>query len=75
MKNTFTLDSIFKFSCFVGIICIVMIFVNMWFLKEIIMKCKKEENKFLLLLDLFYSAIIVAVSIVLIFLSIQCFIL
>lgn len=67
------LDTINKFSYFVGFICILMIIINIWYSKELIIYIKKEQNKFKILSYILYAIIIIMVSIVLLFLSIRCF--
>lgn len=70
--SSITSESVLQFSYFVATICIFMLLINIWFLKELIMKIRKEESKIKILLILLYCGIIMMVSVVLIFLAIQC---
>lgn len=70
--SSITSESVLQFSYFVASICIFMLLINIWFLKELIMKIRKEDSKIKILLILLYCGIIMMVSVVLIFLAIQC---
>ncbi len=70
--SNITSESVLKFSYLVATICIFMLIINIWFLKELILKIRKEKNKLKILLTILYSGIIVMVSVVLIFLTMQC---
>ena len=70
--NSITSESVLKFSYLVATICLCMILINIWFLKELIFKIRKEENKVKILFTILYSGIIMMVSVVLIFLTVQC---
>lgn len=65
--------SINFYSYLVGVTCIVMILINIWYCKEILTKVKIEYNKTRLLLNLLYVIGIIFVSFILLFLAIQCF--
>lgn len=74
LSSSITIDTIDKFSCLVGIICIFMIIINIWFSKELILHTKKEIKKVKILLYMLYIMIIIFVSVVLSFLALKCFI-
>lgn len=74
LTNYVRIDSIYKFSYIVGIICILMFFINILYIKEILLTLnvyKKIKWKFFF--RIFYLFIILIVSIVLIYLAIKCF--
>lgn len=68
-------ESVYKFSYGVGIICIIMFLINLWYIKELLLNLRNYINiKWKLLIKIFYILIILIVSIVLIYLAIKCFI-
>ena len=68
-------ESVYKFSYGVGIICIIMFLINLWYIKELLLNLRNYfDIKWKLLIEIFYMLIILIVSIVLIYLAIKCFI-
>lgn len=74
LTSSITPESINKFSYLVGFICIIMVIINIWYSKELILYAKKEENKLKLLSYILYAMVIMMVSVVLLFLALRCFI-
>lgn len=73
-SNNITPESVMKFSYFVGIICFFMILINLWFIKELIFKIKETEERIKILYLIFGIITIIGISIVILFLAINCFI-
>jgi hypothetical protein len=79
LTSSWNLNVVYKFSCVVGVICLFMVFINIWFIKELILYVKEiisEDSKITkvkTILVALFMLLIAIVSFILIFLAIRCF--